>query len=261
MTEPTCQRSTRANALLRAFTLIELLVVISIIALLVSILLPALGSARGVAQSAQCKSNEKIFGTAYYMYAADFKDYYPGGWMANTSNNGVGWEALFGKQGYLGAKRSDIPMKTTWGGPDIVGYTMTWDVLECPSETGSPTIDNTLFKFVGMGRSYHANWYITAYGYAVPRPGWSRGPTAAAVAGRMSEADIILDARDSGMYWDLGNYEWGIDTESTATQYAFRHVGNTGNQLFWDGHVETRSPYWISGVSCYTALRDASDFY
>ncbi len=59
----------------RAFTLIELLVVVSIIAILIGILLPALGKARESGRQAQCLSNSRQWGLGQNTYMAEFKNY------------------------------------------------------------------------------------------------------------------------------------------------------------------------------------------
>ena len=95
----------------QAFTLIELLVVICIIAILASMLLPALQSARESASTATCISNLGQFSKAYQMYATNFNDFMPN-LTATQSGGSCTWERALIEA--LGQDYNNSPFKKSF---------------------------------------------------------------------------------------------------------------------------------------------------
>src|SRR3954470_8386075 len=117
-----------------AFTLIELLVVIAIIAILASLLLPALARAKDKAKSVACLSDVKQWLFALWMYEDDNEDYFPYEGNPGNISGGLNLNAWYNSAaGYAGLpKLMDLYAQGT---PPVPGSK---NIFTCPSSIKKP---------------------------------------------------------------------------------------------------------------------------
>jgi prepilin-type N-terminal cleavage/methylation domain-containing protein/prepilin-type processing-associated H-X9-DG protein len=152
-THPACRTS-------RGFTLVELLVVIGIIALLISILLPALQQARRQASTVKCLSALRQIGNGFHMYANEYKGYWPAArdHQSPNSANWHRWTNLIAK--YIHGQGKDFPNymsvnlirnnSVLWGCPEWA------KALEFNPAAAAASAENV---YTGYGMQYYPTYW------------------------------------------------------------------------------------------------------
>ncbi len=245
---PRRQLNATGKRQVEGFTLIELLVVISIIALLIALLLPALGSAREAARTVKCVGNVRQINVGSKMYGMENRDYF-----APTSVEQY-W-AVTGGGNFFGAF-SDPPFLGQYAGngwPAVEGRNINGFVAEsnlgiwfCPSD---PINDNNAG---GKRRiiSYAQNTELSVVNFISGNNLWylyrdtqiqEPSRTAQIVDGERNWFPGI--GKNGGVYGvrDGEQTTQNNDTPGSRRNYRMRHTSNreAANVGFVDGHAVT----------------------